>query len=134
MSNRYYRMRLISATAVALAGGLFTASVAAADSVIRWMHVEQVPANITVWNQIARDFEAKHPGVKVEMQFLENQAFKAKLPTLLQSKDAPSIFYTWGGGVLKAQSETGTLRPINAAIDANGGNGASRSMPPPSMA
>ncbi|UIK04553.1 ABC transporter substrate-binding protein [Neorhizobium galegae] len=121
MSNRYHRMRLISATAVALAGGLFTAGVAAADSVIRWMHVEQVPGNIAVWNQIAKDFEAKHPGVKVELQFLENQAFKAKLPTLLQSNDAPSIFYSWGGGVLKAQSETGTLRPINAALDANGG-------------
>lgn len=121
MSNRYHRMRLISATAVALAGGLFTAGAAAADSVIRWMHVEQVPGNVAVWNQIARDYEAKHPGVKVELQFLENQAFKAKLPTLLQSNDAPSIFYTWGGGVLKAQSETGTLRPINAAIDANGG-------------
>ncbi|MCQ1766562.1 extracellular solute-binding protein [Neorhizobium galegae] len=121
MSSRYHRMRLISATAVALAGGMFTAGSAAADSVIRWMHVEQVPGNIAVWNQIARDFEAKRPGVKVELQFLENQAFKAKLPTLLQSNDAPSIFYSWGGGVLKAQSETGTLRPINAAIDANGG-------------
>jgi len=121
MSKRYHRMRLISATALALAGGLFTAGVAAADSVIRWMHVEQVPGNLAAWNQIAKDFEAKHPGVKVELQFLENQAFKAKLPTLLQSNDAPSIFYTWGGGVLKAQSETGTLRPINAALDANGG-------------
>ena len=43
------------------------------------------------------------------MQFLENEAFKAKLPTLLQSNDAPDFFYSWGGGVLKQQSETGTL-------------------------
>jgi raffinose/stachyose/melibiose transport system substrate-binding protein len=112
---------LLSAAAFALLGGMTIASSAAADSVIRWMHVEQVPSTIAVWTQIAKDFEAKHPGVKVELQFLENQAFKAKLPTLLQSQDAPSMYYTWGGGVLQAQSVTGALRPLDEAMDADGG-------------
>ena len=44
------------------------------------------------------------------MQFLENEAYKAKLPTLLQSKDRPHIIYSWGGGVLKSQVEAGVLR------------------------
>ena len=105
-------------TAGVLVAGVVTAS---ADSTIRWMHVEQVPANLEVWNKIAKEFEAKHPGVKIELQFLENQAYKAKMPTLLQSKDAPSMFYTWGGGVLEQQSQTGALRPIDAALDADGG-------------
>jgi raffinose/stachyose/melibiose transport system substrate-binding protein len=121
MSIRKLRIQLVSAAAIALAGGMMTAGSAAADSVIRWMHVEQVPGTIALWNQIARDFEAKHAGVKVELQFLENQAFKAKLPTLLQSNDAPSMYYTWGGGVLQAQSVTGALRPLDAGLDANGG-------------
>jgi len=117
----YKGIRLLSVaamTAGAMVAGVVTAS---ADSTIRWMHVEQVPANLEVWNKIAKEFEAKHPGVKIELQFLENQAYKAKMPTLLQSKDAPSMFYTWGGGVLEQQSQTGALRPIDAALDANGG-------------
>ena len=51
------------------------------------------------------------------MQFIENQSFKAKLPTLLQSSEAPSFFYSWSGGVLEQQSETGALRDVTAYLD-----------------
>ena len=61
-------------------------------------------------------FEAKNPGVKVEMQFLENEAYKAKLPTILQSKDRPHIIYSWAGGVLKAQVEAGVLQDIGPQL------------------
>ena len=117
----YTGIRLLSAAAIGAAALCASVATASADTTIRWMYVEAVPSTIAVWTKIGKDFEASHPGVKVEMQFLENQAFKAKLPTLLQSKDAPSIFYTWGGGVLKAQADTGALRPINAGLDADGG-------------
>ena len=46
------------------------------------------------------------------MQFLENESYKAKLPTLLQSNDRPHIIYSWAGGVLKAQVEAGVLADI----------------------
>ena len=36
----------------------------------------------------------KKSGNKVELQYLENEAFKAKLPTMLQSNDRPHIFYS----------------------------------------
>jgi raffinose/stachyose/melibiose transport system substrate-binding protein len=121
MSGKILKTNLLSAAALALMGGFMTAGPAAADSVIRWMHVEQVPTTIALWGAIAKEFEQKHPGVKIELQFLENQAFKAKLPTLLQSSDAPAMFYTWGGGVLQAQSVTGALRSLDTALDAQGG-------------
>ena len=56
--------------------------------------------------------------MQIKLQFLENEAFKAKLPTLLQSPDAPSMFYSWGGGVMRAQADTGALRPIGDKMDA----------------
>ncbi|MGV8989361.1 MAG: ABC transporter substrate-binding protein [Cypionkella sp.] len=87
-----------------------------ADTTIKWLHLEAVPENVDTWRGIADDYQAAHPGVKIEMQFLENQAFKAKLPTLLQSSDPPSFFYSWSGGILKAQSETGALRDVTAAV------------------
>ncbi|HVW92547.1 MAG TPA: extracellular solute-binding protein [Devosia sp.] len=92
-----------------------------ADDVIKWLHIETNPAYLQVWQDMAKTYEASHPGVKVEFQFLENEAFKAKLPTLLQSNDAPSMFYTWGGGVLAEQSKTGAIRDVTAAMDADNG-------------
>ena len=97
------------------------ASAAFADSTIKWLHLETNPDRLAVMEDIATQYEAAHAGVTVELQFLENEAFKAKLPTLLQSNDPPSLFYTWGGGVLTEQSETGKIRALDAALDANNG-------------
>jgi raffinose/stachyose/melibiose transport system substrate-binding protein len=86
---------------------------AAADTVVKWLHIEANPVQVKIWEEVARDFEAKNPGVKVEMSFLENEAYKAKAPTLLQSKDRPHIIYSWAGGVLKSQVEAGVLEDIS---------------------
>ena len=84
----------------------------AADTTIKWLHVEVNPTQVAIWNEAARAFEAKHPGVKVEPQYLENEAYKAKLTTLLQSRDKPAMFYSWAGGVLKAQVEAGVIEDL----------------------
>ena len=94
---------------------------ASAQTTINWLHVEANPERLATWEEIASAYEAENPGVNVELQFLENEAFKAKLPTLLQSSEAPSMFYSWGGGVLAAQVETGAIRPLTPALDADGG-------------
>ena len=101
-----------------LAMGISSASAA---STIKWLHLETNPERLAAMEDVAKAYEAQHPDVDVQLQFLENEAFKAKLPTLLQSNDPPSLFYTWGGGVLKTQSETGKIRAIDAALDANNG-------------
>jgi raffinose/stachyose/melibiose transport system substrate-binding protein len=93
-----------------------TVGAAAAQVTVRWLHIEANPAQVKIWEEVARSFEAKNPGVKVEMQFLENEAYKAKLPTILQSKDRPHIIYSWAGGVLKAQIEAGVLEDITAPL------------------
>ncbi|MGV0819701.1 extracellular solute-binding protein [Martelella sp. AMO21009] len=107
------------AAAAGFAALAATANTASAETVIKWLHLENQEPVVEVWRQVADEFEEANPGVTIEMQFLENQAFKAKLPTLLQSSEIPSLFYTWGGGVLKAQAETGVLRDITPALDAD---------------
>ena len=47
------------------------------------------------------------------MQFLEGEAFKQKLTTLLQSDAMPDLFYSWGGGVFHEQARAGVLRNIS---------------------
>src|SRR4051794_26741612 len=105
---------------LAAAGLTLAIGGAAADTTVKWLHLEVNPAQVKVWEEVARAYEAAHPGVKVEMQFLENEAYKAKLPTILQSKDRPHIIYSWAGGVLKAQIEAGVLEDITESVKAGG--------------
>ncbi|WNJ88816.1 extracellular solute-binding protein [Bosea sp. 685] len=111
-------MRFLTRLALAAAGLTLAAGAAAAQTTVRWLHLEQNPAQVKIWEEVARRFEAKNTGVKVEMQFLENEAYKAKLPTILQSKDRPHILYSWAGGVLKAQVEAGVLEDVTNSVGA----------------
>src|SRR5215468_9582727 len=105
-------MRLVEKLVLAAAAWLLALSAAAADTTVKWLHIEANPAQVKIWEEVARAYEADHPGVRIELQFLENEAYKAKLPTILQSKDRPNIIYSWAGGVLKAQIEAGVLDDI----------------------
>ena len=109
-------MKILKRAAVAATVLLLTAGAAAAQTTIKWLHLEVNPGQVKIWEEVARDFEAKNPGVKIEMQFLENEAYKAKLPSMLQSKDRPHIIYSWAGGVLKSQIEAGVLEDITASM------------------
>ena len=72
----------------AFAAGLATLTAPAfGDTTIKILHVNNNPAAIALWDKIGKDYEADHKGVKIEFQYLENEAFKAKLPTMLQSAD-----------------------------------------------
>ncbi|MEZ5668275.1 MAG: ABC transporter substrate-binding protein [Alphaproteobacteria bacterium] len=90
---------------------------AMAQTTVKWLHIEMNPDIAAYWEELAREYEAGHPGVTIEMQFLENEAFKAKLPTILQSDERPDIFYSWGGGVFQAQAEAGVLGDMTAAMN-----------------
>ena len=109
-------MRILRLAALAAAGLWLLAGAASAQTTIKWLHLEVDPAQVKIWEDVAHDFEAKNPGVKIELQFLENEAYKAKLPSMLQSKDRPHIIYSWAGGVMKSQIEAGVLEDITAPM------------------
>lgn len=99
------------------AGLLALAAVPAhAETTIDWLHIEAVDTIAATMEAAAKEYEAANPDIKVNVQFLENEAYKAKLTTLLQSDAAPDIFYSWGGGVLSEQVDAGVLRPIGDAL------------------
>jgi raffinose/stachyose/melibiose transport system substrate-binding protein len=109
-------MSVIRRVVAAIACLALSAGLASAETTVKWLHIEINPNQVKLWEEVARDFEAKNPGVKVEMSFLENEAYKAKAPTLLQSKDRPHIIYSWAGGVLKTQVEAGVLEDITKDV------------------
>lgn len=105
------RIACLALAAATLCAGIVPAR---ADETIRWLHVEVNPAQTAIWNEAARAFEQTHPGITVAPQYIENEAYKAKLTTMLQSRDKPAIFYSWAGGVLHAQAAAGVIQDITA--------------------
>jgi raffinose/stachyose/melibiose transport system substrate-binding protein len=90
------------------------------ETVIKILHLQTDPKIMAVWEEAAQRYESANPGVKVQFNYLENEAFKAKLPTLLQSKDRPSAFHSWGGGVMYEQVSSGICQDISKAISEGG--------------
>ena len=105
------RFTLTAACLAALAAPAF------ADTTVTILHVDEVKAATALWDKIAADYEKEHKGVKVEFKYLENEAFKAKLPTMLQSDESrPDLIYSWAGGVMQAQDKAGFLKDITADV------------------
>jgi raffinose/stachyose/melibiose transport system substrate-binding protein len=108
---KFSRLAFLAACVAALSAPAY------AETHVTVLHVSENAAQKEIWNKIANDYNAAHPGVKVEFKYLENEAFKAKLPTMLQSDDSrPELFYSWGGGVMQAQDKAGFLKDVTADV------------------
>ena len=83
---------------------------------IDWYHIQNNDPGLSLWKKLADEYTAAHPNVTIDIQVLENEAFKTKLTTLLQQGDVPDLFQTWGGGGLRQQVEAGLVKDISADI------------------
>jgi raffinose/stachyose/melibiose transport system substrate-binding protein len=111
-------MKFIRILSLALLGTLSWS--ASAETVVKILHIQKLPKILALWQEAAQQYEKAHPGVKIQFDYLENEAFKAKLPTLLQSKDRPSAFHSWGGGVMYEQINAGVCQDITKAVSEGG--------------
>ncbi len=83
---------------------------------VEWWHISTGDPGKTDFQNIANAYMAAHPNVKIEITILENEAFKAKLQTTMQSGQVPDLFQSWGGGTMAAQAEAGLLKDITDEI------------------
>ena len=79
-------------------------------------HVGTADVDRNYFQGVADAYMKAHPNVTIEITVLENEAFKAKLATVLQSGNPPDLFQSWGGGVMKQQAEAGMLRDITKDV------------------
>jgi raffinose/stachyose/melibiose transport system substrate-binding protein len=86
---------------------------------ITWWHITTKDPGLSDWQKMADDYMAAHPNVTIEITVLENEAFKTKLTTVMQSGEVPDIFQSWGGGTYNQQIEAGLLKDITADLDAD---------------
>ena len=94
---------------------------AAEPVTVEWWHITTVDPGKTLWQDMANEYMAAHPNVKINITILENEAFKTKLTTVMQGGTTPDIFQSWGGGTFNEQVDAGLLQDITSALDAEGG-------------
>ncbi len=88
---------------------------------INWWHISTKDPGLSLWQKFATEYMAAHPNVTINITVLENEAFKTKLTTVMQSGTPPDIFQSWGGGDMNSQIAAGLLKDITPDLDANGG-------------
>jgi raffinose/stachyose/melibiose transport system substrate-binding protein len=93
----------------------------AAKVTINWWHISTKDPGLSLWQKFANEYMAAHPNVTINITVLENEAFKTKLTTVMQSGTPPDIFQSWGGGDMNSQIAAGLLKDITPDLDANGG-------------
>lgn len=117
-------------TATASTGGEATATVEPtyvpaimnpnAKVTVRWWHISTARDQRDYFQNLANEFMKANPDVNVEITVLENEAFKTKLATAMQSGDPPDMFQSWGGGVLQQYASAGLVKDITADIAKDG--------------
>src|SRR5688572_6731551 len=87
---------------------------------ITWWHISVVEAEQALFQQLADAYVEQHPNVEIEITVLENEAFKARLTTAMQSGEPTDIFQSWGGGVLYEYAAAGLVKDITADLETDG--------------
>ena len=86
---------------------------AAASTTITWWHNSNNEPGKGYYEQVAKDFEADHPGVNVEISAMAHEDMVDKLAAAFQSGDVPDIYMERGGGELADHVEAGLVRDIS---------------------
>jgi raffinose/stachyose/melibiose transport system substrate-binding protein len=109
-----------SAAAATLALGGPSFARAQDKTKISWWHIQTNDPAKAEWQKAADAFTAANPNVEIEITVLENEAFKAKMTTAMQSGSPPNIFHTWGGGVLYEYANAGLVRDLTEDLAKDG--------------
>jgi len=83
---------------------------------VQWWHIGTAVNDKAMNQKFADDYMKMHPNVKIEITVLENEAFKSKLTTVMQSGNPPDLFHSWGGGVMAEYAKAGLLRDITKEV------------------
>ncbi len=89
---------------------------------IEWWHITTLDEHKAVWQAMADTYMSDHPNVTINITVLENEAFKSKLPTVMQSGEPPDLFQSWGGGTMNEYAKAGLLRDITPEITGEWGD------------
>jgi raffinose/stachyose/melibiose transport system substrate-binding protein len=96
------------------------------DTTITWWHNSNNEPGMGYYEQVAKDYEADHPGVKIKISAMAHEDMVDKLDAAFQSGDIPDIYMERGGGELADHVDAGLVKDISDSaseeIDTIGGS------------
>ncbi len=99
------------------AGGKSDAAKTADGKVkISFWHIGTADTDKNFYQGVVDEFMAANPNVEIEVTVLENEAFKSKVATLMQSGNPPDVFHSWGGGTMAEYAKAGLLKDITKFV------------------
>ena len=84
---------------------------------VLWQNSTTGPG-LQFWKTAAASFEKANPGVKIDVQTVQNEDFDGKLQTAMNSGSAPDIFLQRGGGKMQAMVDAGQVKDITSGVTA----------------
>ncbi len=102
-----------SSTSTPQASGTPTSSTAAATATMWLVTTGPSPAD-DAEKALVSSFNASHPGMTINLTLVENQSYKQKLQLAMGAGNPPTIFWTWGGGILQQYIKAGYVESLGA--------------------
>lgn len=103
--------------AAALATSAGGGSVLAQDTVLRISMGSPGEAGIRVWDDLAAQFEAAHPGVDVQMDYQDDDLYETiGLLNALASPNPPDIYFEWTGSRMAQRAADGYAADLSEYV------------------
>jgi raffinose/stachyose/melibiose transport system substrate-binding protein len=101
----------------ASAAGSSEQATAGGKTTIRFFHRWPMEPRFSYFNQIVAEFEAQNPDIKIEMDSVENDAYKEKIRVLISSNDVPDVFVSWSDSFAFNLVKSGRVRALNDLLE-----------------
>src|SRR6188508_2097025 len=79
---------------------------------ITWWHNSNTDPGKGYYDKVAKDFQASHPGVTIQVNAMQHEDMLTKLDAAFQSGDAPDV-YMERGGELADHVEAGLTKDLS---------------------
>ena len=87
------------------------------EMVLRFFHRWPMEPRFSYFNSIAAEFEQDNPGIRIEMDMVENESYKEKIRVLVSSDDIPDVFVSWSDSFALNLVRSGRIRPLNDLLE-----------------
>lgn len=106
----------VAACSSGTSGGGANSSSSSGKVTLTWWHNGNTQPLKGVWQQVADSYHAAHPNVSFNVDPIQSEQFKTKIPLALKSANPPDIFQQWGGGNQATQLQSGRLANLNPYV------------------
>lgn len=91
-----------------------TAASSGGATTITWWHNSNTDPGKAYYDEVAKKFQATHPGVTIQVSAMQHEDMLTKLDASFQSGDAPDVYMERGGGELADHVKAGLVKDISA--------------------